>query len=103
MTEAPQGPGWGRGNPPPWGDPEPPPKPKRFWLRFTLASVLIVAVSATATATSILLYLDSIAHALPPNTVYNSKLHKYLSRVNGAQPENILILGSDKRAGVQVH
>jgi LCP family protein required for cell wall assembly len=101
MTEAPQGPGWAGKKPPPSGDPEPPPKPKRFWLRFTLASVLIVAVSATATATSILLYLDSIAHALSHNNVYSSKLHKYLSRVNGGEPENILILGSDKRAGVQ--
>jgi LCP family protein required for cell wall assembly len=101
MTEAPQGPGWASKKPPPSGDSEPPPKPKRFWLRFTLASVLIVAVSAAATATSILLYLDSIAHALSHNNVYSSKLHKYLSRVNGGEPENILILGSDKRAGVQ--
>ncbi len=101
MTEALQGPGWASKKPPPSGDPEPPPKPKRFWLRFTLASVLIVAVSAAATATSILLYLDSIAHALSHNNVYSSKLHKYLSRVNGGEPENILILGSDKRAGVQ--
>jgi polyisoprenyl-teichoic acid--peptidoglycan teichoic acid transferase len=87
--------------PPPEGDPEQAPKPKRFWLRFTLASILIVAVSATATATSILLYLDSIAHALSHNNVYSSKLKRYLSTVDGGEPENILILGSDKRAGVQ--
>ncbi|HEV7482707.1 MAG TPA: LCP family protein [Solirubrobacterales bacterium] len=101
MTEPLRGPAWTGKKPPPSGDPEPPPKPKRFWLRFTLASVLIVAVSAAATATSILLYLDSIAHALSHNNVYSSKLHKYLSLVNGGEPENILILGSDKRAGVQ--
>jgi len=101
MTELPPGAGWAGKKPPPSGDPVPPPKPKRFWLRFTLASVLIVAVSAAATATSILLYLDSIAHALSHNNVYSSKLHKYLSQVNGGEPENILILGSDKRAGVQ--
>jgi LCP family protein required for cell wall assembly len=101
MTELPPGTGWAGKKPPPSGDPEPPPKPKRFWLRFTLASILIVAVSAAATATSILLYLDSIAHALSHNNVYSSKLHKYLSLVNGGEPENILILGSDKRAGVQ--
>jgi len=87
--------------PPSTGDSEPAPKPKRFWLRFTLASVLIVAVSAAATATSILLYLDSIAHALSHNNVYSSKLKRYLSTVEGGEPENILILGSDKRAGVQ--
>jgi LCP family protein required for cell wall assembly len=100
MSEA-QGPGWAPKKPPPAGDPEPAPKPKRFWLRFTLASVLIVAVSAAATATAVLLYLDSIAHALSHNNVYSSKLHRYLSKVEGGSPENILILGSDKRAGVQ--
>jgi polyisoprenyl-teichoic acid--peptidoglycan teichoic acid transferase len=86
--------------PPPTGDSEAPPKPKRFWLRFTLASVLIVAVSAAATATSVLLYLDSIAHALSHNNVYSSKLKRYLSTVDGGEPENILILGSDKRANL---
>jgi LCP family protein required for cell wall assembly len=100
MTE-PVGPGWAPKKPPPAGDSEAAPKPKRFWLRFTLASILIVAVSAAATATAVLLYLDSIAHALSHNNVYSSKLHRYLSKVDGGAPENILILGSDKRAGVQ--
>jgi LCP family protein required for cell wall assembly len=100
MTEV-QGPGWGPKKPPLTGDPEPAPKPKRFWWRFTLASVLIVAVSAAATATSILLYIDSIAHALSHNNVYSNKLHDYISQVNGGEPENILILGSDKRANLK--
>ena len=94
-------PGLAPKKPPPSGDPEPAPRPKRFWLRFTLASVLIVAVSAAATATSILLYLDSIAHALSHNNVYSSKLHRYLAKVNGGSPEDILILGSDKRANLK--
>jgi LCP family protein required for cell wall assembly len=98
MTEQPRGPGWAPKKPPPSGDPEPPPKPKRYWLRFTLASVLIVAVSAAATATAVLLYLDSIAQALSHNNVYSNKLKGYLQTVNGGQPQNILILGSDKRA-----
>jgi LCP family protein required for cell wall assembly len=93
------GPGWAPKKPPPSGDSEPAPKPKRFWWRFTLASVLIVAVSAAATATSVLLYLDSIAHALSHNNVLNNKLHKALAAVEPGEPENILILGSDKRAG----
>ncbi|HET7510006.1 MAG TPA: LCP family protein [Solirubrobacterales bacterium] len=92
-------PGWAPKKPPPNGDSEPPPKPKRYWWRFTLASVLIVAVSAAATATSVLLYLDSIAHALSHNNVLNNKLHKALAAVHPGEPENILILGSDKRAG----
>jgi polyisoprenyl-teichoic acid--peptidoglycan teichoic acid transferase len=97
----PLGPGWAAKKPPPSGDPEPPPKPKRYWLRFTLASVLIVAVSAAATATAVLLYLDSIAHALSHNNVYSNKLKGYLSTVDGGAPQNILILGSDKRAGAE--
>jgi LCP family protein required for cell wall assembly len=97
MTE-PLLPGVAPKKPPPTGDPGEAPKPKRFWWRFTLASVLIVAVSAAATATSILLYLDSIAEALGHNDVYSNKLKGYLSTVDGGEPQNILILGSDKRA-----
>src|SRR5215469_5308598 len=101
MTPESLGPGWAPKKPPPSGDGEPPPKPKRFWWRFTLASVLIVAVSAAATATSVLLYLDSIAHALSHNNVLNNKLKRALAEVEPGAPENILILGSDKRAGAE--
>jgi polyisoprenyl-teichoic acid--peptidoglycan teichoic acid transferase len=97
MTE-PASAGWGPKKPPPSGDPEPPPKPKRYWLRFTLASLVIVAVSAGATAASVLLYLDSIAQALSHNNVYSNKLKGYLATVDGGEAQNILILGSDKRA-----
>ena len=99
MTEV-QG-GWAPKKPPASGDGESPPKPKRYWLRFTLASFLIVAVAATATATSILVYLDSIAQALSHNDVYSNKLNRYLATVDGGEAQNILILGSDKRAGVE--
>ena len=98
MTE-PRGPGGAPKKPPPSGDHEPAPKPRRFWWRFTLASVVIVAVSAAATATSVLVYLDSIAEALSHNDVYSSKLQRYLQTVDGGEAQNILILGSDKRAG----
>jgi len=84
--------------PPPSGDHEPPPKPKRYWWRFTLASLLIVSVSATATATSILLYIDSIAKALSHNNKLQRKVKRFLSQTQGGEPENILIVGSDKRA-----
>jgi polyisoprenyl-teichoic acid--peptidoglycan teichoic acid transferase len=100
MTEV-QGAGWAPKKPPSSGDPEAPPRPQRYWLRFTLASVLIVAVSAAATATSVLLYLDSIAHALEPNNRFSSKLERYLQTVDGGEAQNILILGSDKRAGAE--
>jgi LCP family protein required for cell wall assembly len=84
--------------PPPTGDREPPPKPKRYWWRFTLASAVIISVTAAATATSILLYIGSIANALSHNNVLQNKVQRYLSGVQGGEPENILILGSDKRA-----
>jgi polyisoprenyl-teichoic acid--peptidoglycan teichoic acid transferase len=91
--------GWPPKKPPPSGDGEQAPKPKRFWWRFLLASVLIVAVSATATTTSVLLYIDSIAKALGHNDKLHNKLDRALANVHPGDPENILILGSDKRAG----
>jgi polyisoprenyl-teichoic acid--peptidoglycan teichoic acid transferase len=84
--------------PPPTGDFEPPPKPKRYWWRFTLASVVIIAVTGAATAASILLYVGSIANALSHNNVLQNKVERFLSATNGGEPENIVILGSDKRA-----
>jgi LCP family protein required for cell wall assembly len=84
--------------PPPSGDHEPPPKRKRYWWRFTLASAVIVAVTAAATAASILLYIGSIANALSHNDVLQNKVERFLSQTHGGEPENILIIGSDKRA-----
>jgi polyisoprenyl-teichoic acid--peptidoglycan teichoic acid transferase len=84
--------------PPPSGDHEPPPKPKRYWWRFTLASALIVAATATATAASVLLYIGSIADALSHNDVLKNKVQRVLAQTEGGEPQNILILGSDKRA-----
>jgi LCP family protein required for cell wall assembly len=86
--------------PPPTGDHEPPPKPKRYWWRFTLASVLIVTVTGAATAVSILLYIGSIATALSHNNVLENKVKRFLAQTHGGEPENILILGSDKRANM---
>jgi polyisoprenyl-teichoic acid--peptidoglycan teichoic acid transferase len=84
--------------PPPEGDHEPPPKPRRYWWRFTLASTVIVAATAAATAASILLYVGSIADALNHNGVLQSKVERFLAKTSGGEPENIVILGSDKRA-----
>jgi LCP family protein required for cell wall assembly len=84
--------------PPPSGDFQPPPKPKRYWWRFLLASVVIVLATGTATAVSALLYVGSIADALSHNNVLQNKVQKFLAQTNGGEPENILIIGSDKRA-----
>jgi LCP family protein required for cell wall assembly len=98
MTEAPPSSAGGAKKPPPEGDHEPPPKPKRYWWRFALASLVIVTAIAGATAVSVILYFDSIADALSHHNAY-SRLERYLAQVDGGEPENILILGSDKRAG----
>ena len=98
-TELP--PPWEPKKPPPSGDSEPAPKRKRFWWRFSLAAVIIVIVSAGATASSVLLYIDSIAKALGHNNKLHDKLERALANNDPGEPETILILGSDKRAGVQ--
>lgn len=84
--------------PPPTGDFEPPPKPKRYWWRFLLASFLIVFATASAVAASGLIYIESIANALSHNDKLQSKVERFLSQTNGGEAQNILILGSDKRA-----
>jgi polyisoprenyl-teichoic acid--peptidoglycan teichoic acid transferase len=83
--------------PPPEGDGTEPPKPKRFWWRFLLGSFLIVVAVAGATSASGILFFNDFANALSHNDRYH-KLQRLLANVNGGEPENILILGSDKRA-----
>ncbi|HEY8502755.1 MAG TPA: LCP family protein [Solirubrobacterales bacterium] len=95
----PLGPGWAPKKPPPEGDGEPAPRPKRFWWRFALASVLIVAVSAATTAAATLLYLDSIANAIQPkNDKLQKKLNRFLVDAGDGGAQTFLIIGSDKRA-----
>jgi polyisoprenyl-teichoic acid--peptidoglycan teichoic acid transferase len=88
----------GFSKPPPSGDHEPAPKPKRYWWRFTLGSLVIVTAVAGATAASILLYVGSIADALSHNNVLKNKVQRVLAQTTGGEPQNILIIGSDKRA-----
>jgi polyisoprenyl-teichoic acid--peptidoglycan teichoic acid transferase len=94
-------PGWAPKKPPPSGDPEPAPKPKRYWPRFMLASLIIIAVSGAATAISGLDFVDSVAKALNHNNALGDKVDRLISKVDGGGPQNILILGSDKRAGAE--
>ena len=86
--------------PPPEGDGTEAPKPKRFWLRFTLGALIIVMVSAAATSSSILIFIDSVAKALSHNNVLQNKVERFLATTHGGEPQNILILGSDKRASL---
>jgi LCP family protein required for cell wall assembly len=96
MSE-PLGPGWAPKKPPPEGNGDEAPKPKRFWWRFVLASLLIVAVSAGTTAAASLLYIDSIANAIrPENDKLQKRIEDVLTDAKGAQ--TFLVIGSDKRA-----
>jgi LCP family protein required for cell wall assembly len=88
--------GWTH-KPPPTGDGTKPPPKKRYWWRFTLAGLIIVGVCAAATSSAVLLYINSIAHALGHNKALHHELEKVLPTVHGGEPETILILGSDKR------
>ena len=80
--------------PPADGDGEPAPRRKRIWLRFLVGSVLILASMAGATAASALYFLGHVADDLGGI----KGVQKQLLPPQTGEPENILILGSDKRA-----
>lgn len=84
--------------PPPEGDHEPAPKPKRYWWRFLLGSFLIVVATASAVASSGLLRIDAIAQDLGHNEKLKNEVQGVLKATKGGEAQNILILGSDKRA-----
>jgi len=69
-----------------------PPK-SRLWLRFLTASFVIVISMATATSVTGLLYLTDIAKGLGGLP----EVQDQLEQVEGGEPQNILILGSDQR------
>ena len=98
MSE-PLGPGWAAKKPPLEGDGTEAPKPKRYWWRFLLGGVLIVIVSGTATAVASLVYLGSVAEDLRHNDKLGNEVERALKKVEAGDPQTILILGSDKRAG----
>ena len=100
MSE-PLGPGWAPKKPPPEGDGGEAPKPKRYWWRFTLASVLIVAVSAAATATAVLVYLDDVVANIRQNDKVQTRLDRFLADAGDGGAQTFLVIGSDKRAGAE--
>jgi LCP family protein required for cell wall assembly len=67
-------------------------KSRGLWPRFVAASFLIVVSMATATAVSLLVYLTDVAKGLGGLDVPG------LTAVESGQPQNFLILGSDKRS-----
>jgi LCP family protein required for cell wall assembly len=87
---------WAPRRPPLTGDPEPPPRRFRYWLRSLLASFLIVASFAAATATANLLQLTDWVDDIQPIKGVEDRL----AEVDGGEPQTFLILGSDKRGGL---
>jgi LCP family protein required for cell wall assembly len=75
------------------GDDEGKPPKSRLWLRFLAAAFVIVVSMATATSVTGLLYLTDIAKGLGGI----DGVRKQLTQVDGGNPQNILILGSDER------
>jgi hypothetical protein len=84
--------------PPPEGDGTDPPKRKRYWWRFSLASLIIVGLVAAATSTAILLYFGSIVEGFQPIPGI-TKIEPHLLYGSPGEPQTIMIIGSDKRAG----
>ncbi len=72
------------------------PKRPRLWLRFLIASVLIIVSTAAATSISILDYLGGIANALAHNGRL-SQVDKFLAQGYNGGPQTILLIGSDHR------
>ncbi len=67
-----------------------------LWARFLTAAFVIVLSVGTATAASLLLYIEGIADDLKLDPEFE-KIKEDLSGVTGGEPQTILILGSDKR------
>ena len=89
--------------PPPDGDGTDPPKKKRYWWRFTLASLIIVGVCAAATASAVLLYINSIVAEIgtEENKDLSAEVRNVVKKVHGGEPETIVVIGSDKRANLE--
>ena len=73
-----------------------PPRRPRTWLRYLIASLLIIISTAAATSISILDYLGGIAHALAHNGRL-SRVDKFLAQGYSGGPQTILLIGSDRR------
>jgi polyisoprenyl-teichoic acid--peptidoglycan teichoic acid transferase len=86
------------GEPAPEGEREVEAPPKTgLWARFLAASLVIVISMATATSVSIMLYLTDIAEGLGGIKGVEGQLEA----VDGGDPQNILILGSDMRPDIE--
>jgi LCP family protein required for cell wall assembly len=70
-----------------------------MWKRFLLAGVLIVALSAAATATVALNKITTLADEIFPRLSHIDAPKGLLTPEYGGGPQTFLILGSDRRSG----
>jgi LCP family protein required for cell wall assembly len=66
------------------------------WARFLTAALVITLSVGTATAASLLLFVEGIADDLKLDPEFRT-IEDRLATVDGGEPQTILILGSDKR------
>jgi LCP family protein required for cell wall assembly len=72
------------------------------WLRFVAAALIVIALTAGATATAGLLGVQSFVDDLKQGgTIKN--LGNVISRADAGQPQTILLIGSDHRANAGKH
>jgi LCP family protein required for cell wall assembly len=81
----------------PMKEPAPPRLAWEMWKHFLLAGVIIVSLTATATATAVLLQVSDVANELAKGPKAN--VGNELTRADVEGPQTIMLLGSDHDAG----
>ena len=79
-------------------DPRPPRLAWSMWKGFLLGGLLVVLLSATATATAVLLQVDDAAQELRRGHILPGPVRHELTPVEAGAPQTIMILGSDHRS-----
>ncbi|MBC7460084.1 MAG: LCP family protein, partial [Thermoleophilia bacterium] len=84
---------------PDWGGSEPP-RPTRRWLkRLGIILIVLIAVAAGAAAALTFVTKQTVDSYLKPKTADGKKAQAALVAPKAGKPTNILVLGSDNRAG----
>ncbi len=74
-------------------------RPVGLWAKFLAGSMLIVVSIATAVSVTILLGLTELAEGLRPSEALQNIDRRDLTPVASGEPQTILLIGSDERAG----
>lgn len=70
-----------------------------MWKRFALGAVLVIALTATAVATAVLLQVHETIEVFQRNSTPIPGIDNELDKVEPGSPQTILVLGSDRRYG----